>query len=138
MHYSIDLRQRVVDFVRGGGSKAEPSRRFKVSLWCVFDWLKRGDLSPQKVTRRHRKLDWEALRVHVQAYPDACLKERFEHFQGHIHAIWYALRRMKLTYKKTLKYAERSPQARLFYLNKLKHLLILFAFFGKIFLISNQ
>ena len=98
MHYSIDLRQRVVDFVRGGGSKAEPSRRFKVSLWCVFDWLKRGDLSPQKVTRRHRKLDWEALRVHVQAYPDACLKERFEHFQGHIHAIWYALRRMKLTW----------------------------------------
>lgn len=100
MHYSIDLRQRVVDFVRGGGSKAEASRRFKVSLWCVFDWLKRGDLRPQKVTRRHRKLDWEALRTHVQVYPDARLKERSEHFQVHIHAIWYALRRMKLTYKK--------------------------------------
>ncbi len=39
MTYSIDLRKRVVEFVQGGGSKAEASRRYKVSLWCVNDWL---------------------------------------------------------------------------------------------------
>ena len=34
MAYSVDLRERVVGFVGNGGSKAEASRRFGVSLWC--------------------------------------------------------------------------------------------------------
>jgi len=109
MSYSIDLRQRVVDFVRGGGSKADASRRYQVSLWCVFDWLKRSGLHPQKVMRRQRKLDWEALRAHVQAYPDALLKERAHHFQVHHHAIWYALRCMQLTYKKKPQVQRKNP-----------------------------
>lgn len=42
MTYSIDLRKRVVEFVQKGGSKAEASRRYQVSLWCVNDWCKRN------------------------------------------------------------------------------------------------
>lgn len=102
MHYSIDLRKRVIEFVKSGGSKASASRRFKVSQWCVFNWLKLEDLTPQKVIRRRGKLDWEALRLHVKAYPDAILRERAAHFNVQIHSIWYALKRMKLTHKKRL------------------------------------
>ena len=41
MTYSLDLRQRVVDFVKkNGGSKAEASRVYDVSIWCVYDWCK--------------------------------------------------------------------------------------------------
>ena len=100
MSYSLDLRQRVVSFVQQGGSKAEAARRFQVSLWCVFDWIKRNDLQPCPALRRRRKLDWNALKAHVQAYPDALLRERAAHFGVHHNAIWYALGQMKISYKK--------------------------------------
>ncbi len=102
MTYSIDLRKRVVEFVIDGGSKAEASRRYKVSLWCVNDWCKREDLTPQPQKGRKRKLDWSALSRHIQEYPDALLRERAQHFGVHTNAIWYANRQMKLTRKKKL------------------------------------
>ncbi len=100
MTYSIDLRKRVVKFVKDGGSKAEASRRYEVSLWCVNDWCQRQDLTPKPQPRRQRKLDWEALSRHIEQYPDALLRERAQHFGVHINAIWYATRQMKLTRKK--------------------------------------
>ncbi len=101
MTYSIDLRKRVVNFVNEGGSKAEASRRFEVSLWCVDDWCKREDLAPKAQSLRHRKIDKEALRRHVAQYPDALLRERAELFGVRINAIWSMMRKMKLTYKKS-------------------------------------
>ena len=63
---------RVVDFVNNGGSKAEASRTYKISEWCVDDWCQRTELKPKKPPqRRTRKLDCEALRIHVQEDPDA-------------------------------------------------------------------
>ena len=100
MTYSIDLRERVVKFVIDGGSKAEASRRYEVSLWCVNDWCKRDNLTPQLQKGRKRKLDWYALSRHLQSEPDALLRERAEHFGVHTNAIWYACRQMKLTRKK--------------------------------------
>ena len=100
MAYSVDLRERVVGFVGNGGSKAEASRRFGVSLWCVDDWIKRDDLVPRLSSVRNRKIDREALRRHVQVYPDALLRERAEHFGVQISAIWYQMHKMKLTRKK--------------------------------------
>ena len=101
MTYSVDLRKRVVGFVNEGGSKAGASRRFEVSLWCVDDWCKRGDLAPKSHSLRHRKIDKEALRRHVQQYPDALLRERAELFEVRINAVWSMMRKMKLTYKKS-------------------------------------
>lgn len=105
MTYSLDLRKRVVKFVKDGGSKAEASRRYEVSRWCVYDWCQRSDLAPKKVERRSRKLDWAALRrtersEGVQENPDALLRERAERFGVHINAIFYALKQMKQTCKK--------------------------------------
>lgn len=102
MSYSIDLRERVVNFVKNGNSKASASRRFSVSIWCVFDWLKRDDLSPCPAVRRQGKLDWEALRQDVVQNPDTILRERAIKFGVRINAIHYALKKMKLTHKKRL------------------------------------
>ena len=68
MTYSIDLRSRVVRLVESGGSKAEASRRFGVSLWCVADWCKRQELAPKAQSPRHRKIDKEACQVIHQRY----------------------------------------------------------------------
>ena len=101
MTYSLDLRKRVVEYVNEGGSKAEASRRFEVSLWCVDDWCKREDLAPKVHSLRQRKIDKEALRRHVQQYPDALLRERAELFGVRINAVWSMMRKMKLTHKKS-------------------------------------
>lgn len=113
MTYSLDLRQRVVDFVENGGSKAEASRVYKVSIWCVYDWCKRTDLEPKEPAQRRKgKLDWEAVRHHVQKHPDALLRERAKHFGVNINAIWYACEQMKLSRKKntTLQAKKSSPK----------------------------
>ena len=99
MSYSVDLRQRVVKFVEEGGAKAEAARRFSVSEGSVHNWLKRDDLAPTRVKRRHRKLDWKALEQHVQDEPDAKLIDRAEHFGVHTTAIWYAIKQMNITRK---------------------------------------
>jgi transposase len=100
MAHSVDLRERVVRFVRGGGSKAEAARRFTVARSCVYDWLKRKTLEPGKQGRRKRKLDWQALARHVEEHPEALLRERAAHFGVHFSAIGYALQQMKLSHKK--------------------------------------
>ena len=102
MSYSMDLRKRVVEFVRGGGSKAEAHRRFQVSLWCVNDWVKReDDLSPRQTgPKKSHKLDWKKLRHAVEVKPDAMLKEHAKKFGTSITAIWYALRQTGLSRKK--------------------------------------
>ena len=49
---------------------------YKVSEWCVYDWCKKIELEPKKPSqRRKRKLDWEALRHHVQKY-QSCFAQR--------------------------------------------------------------
>jgi transposase len=101
MRCSPDLRQRVVEFVRGGGSKAEAARRFKVGEASVYRWLKPGGLMYQRPgPRRAHKLDWEQLRRHVETQPDQTQAERARHFQVSRHCIWNALRKLGVTHKK--------------------------------------
>lgn len=103
MAYSMDLRERVVNYVRGGGSKAEAARRYEVSEATVYAWLKRDNLQPTVVTRRHRKIDWQALEIHVHKYPEATLKDRAKQFGVNASAIWYALNQLQITRKKNSK-----------------------------------
>ena len=65
MTYSIDLRQRVVDYVERGGSKVAAARVFNVSRGTIYNWFDRESLIPTKVIRRNRKLDWKRLREDV-------------------------------------------------------------------------
>lgn len=97
MTYSVDLRNRVVGFVVAGESKAEASRRYEVSLWCVNNWCRRKNLTPAPQFGRKRKLDWKALAQHIQENPDALLRERAKYFGVHMSAIGYATKQMKLT-----------------------------------------
>lgn len=47
MTYSLDLRRRVVDFVRFGGGTSEAARRFQVCGPCIYGWLNRPCLKPK-------------------------------------------------------------------------------------------
>ena len=126
MTYSVDLRKKVVGFVRNGGGQREAARRFEVSPWCVGDWLARKDLQPQqKGVPRQRKLDKEALRAPVRANPDALLRERAAHFGVRISSLEAALKRLRITRKKkTLKYKERHPEKRIAYVRQLRQMIM--------------
>ena len=95
MVHSSDLRERVVAFVREGGGKSEAARRFRVSRWCVYDWLSRKELKPAS-TRAVKpwKLCPEKLKDHVEQYPDAYQYERARDLGVSRYAVWYGLRRL--------------------------------------------
>lgn len=100
MTYSIDLRERVVAFVRGGGSKAEAVHRYDVSRKTVFNWVSAPSLEPKRHGRRKRKLDWEALRQDFLTHPDLLLRERAIKFGVRVSAIFYASKQMRISHKK--------------------------------------
>ena len=87
MSYSVDLRERVVSYVRGGGSRTQAAQLFQVGRTTLCRWLNSSDLRPQPAKERRRKLDKAAFATHVLDYPDALLRERAVHFGVHINAI---------------------------------------------------
>jgi transposase len=102
MRCSGDLRKRVIDFARGGGSKAEAARRFQVGRASVYRWVNapEGLRYSRPGPRGPRRLDWEALRRQVQEQSDMTQKQRARHFDVSRHCIWYALQKMGLSRKK--------------------------------------
>jgi transposase len=102
MRCSQDLRKRVIDFVRGGGSKTEAARRFQVSRASVYNWTNAPDgLAYQRPgPKGPRRLDWQALRQEVATHPDRTQQERARQFGVSRHCIWQALQQMKLSRKK--------------------------------------
>ena len=101
MTYSLDLRERVVGYVRSGGSKAEAARRFGVHRDTVYEWLTRDKLAPKPHGQRHRKIDKNKLRAHVRTHPDMLLRERCKIFNVTIQALSYALKTMNIRKKKS-------------------------------------
>ena len=101
MTYSEDLRERVLAFVQDGGSKSEASRRFNVSRWCVYDWMTRESLAPSQDRKRfYRKITPNALKAHVDCFPDAYQHERALHFGVSTKTISRRLHAMGITRKK--------------------------------------
>ena len=103
MSYSLDLRQRVLDFVNEGGAKAEAARRFKVSRGRIYVWLRLppDQLSAQKPgPKGAHKLDMAKLAETIQAEPDLLQKELAQRFGVCESTIHHARKRLQITRKK--------------------------------------
>ena len=64
---ALGLRERVVTFIQGGGSKVEAARRLDLARSSVYRWLeaaKKGALPPKTSWGTWRKLDPEKLRAY--------------------------------------------------------------------------
>jgi len=104
--YTLDLRERVVRFVQGGGTRAEAARRFSLGIRSVYRYLaaaKTDTLAPKTSWGGWRKLDPAKLAAHVRQQPDATLHEIKAVFNVSHNAVWVSLRRMGITLKKTRK-----------------------------------
>jgi putative transposase len=127
MPYSLDLRKKVIEYVEAGGSITKASRIYKIGRASVYRWLNRAELSPTQVKRRHRKLDWKALKKDVEENPDLRLIDRANNFGVRPSAISYALKKMKITRKKKeLRYRERNREERMKYYKILRELIKLY------------
>lgn len=106
MTYSIDFRKKVLEIKEAEGlSCEEVSKRFKIGIMSVVRWGKR--LEP-KMTRNKPavKIDMAALRQDIENYPDAYQYERGRRLGVSRNGIFYALKRLKVTYKKNPKSSE--------------------------------
>ncbi|MFP4098899.1 MAG: IS630 transposase-related protein [Alphaproteobacteria bacterium] len=75
-------------------SKREAARIFKLSPNAIYLWLNSTDLSPRHSEPRNRKIDKEALKQHIEKYPDLYLRERAGHFNVSIPAMWKIMRKL--------------------------------------------
>ncbi|MGG2143849.1 IS630 transposase-related protein [Symbiopectobacterium sp. RP] len=76
----------------------DPSFRWAASIKSIYST--RPQIESKASTMRQRKIDKSELIKGVEQYPDAYQKERAERFGVCQKAIWQALKKLGLTYKK--------------------------------------
>ena len=105
MNYRVDLRKRVVKFVRKGNSRRQASNLFEVHYNTVKSWVKiyqeESRLTPsQAVGLKPYKLDREALRKEVQKHPKLFQSEPAQIFGVVQSTISKAFQQLGITRKK--------------------------------------
>ena len=94
MPYSLDFRQKVINFVENGGTITEAAHVFGIGIASIYRWSSRQKLEATKVKRRRIKLDWKELEKDVKPNPEFKLADRAKKFGVNQPAIFYALKRM--------------------------------------------
>lgn len=100
MTYSRDFREKVLSIKEKESlSFARIAKRFNVGIASVVRWTKSID---SKKTRHKpaTKIDMEALKHDIKAYPDAYQYERAKRLNVSRMGIAHALKRLGVTYKK--------------------------------------
>ena len=69
MPYSLDFRQKVINFVENGGTMTEAAHLFGIERASIYRWLSRPKLSATKVKCCRIKLDWKELEKDVKQNP---------------------------------------------------------------------
>ena len=105
MTYPVRFRQHVLSIRKKEClTLEESSQRFGVGRASLTRWLTR--LEPDQSKPRQRKIDLEKLKQDVRDYPDAYQYERAARFGVATNAIWQALQKLNLTYKKSAQTSE--------------------------------
>ncbi|MGG2140714.1 IS630 transposase-related protein [Symbiopectobacterium sp. RP] len=111
MSYLIDFRRKVVSTREEEGlSIRETAKQFRIAPASVSRWI--NQIASKASTTPQRKIDKSELIKDVEPYPDAYQKERAERFGVCQKAIWQALKKLGLTYKKTLRHPKADESAR--------------------------
>ena len=104
MAYDVKLREKVLNFLDKGHTIEEAHEVFEVGTTTIKRWKKlkkeTGKLENRPLNRKHRKICPDRLRAYINENPDSYLKETAEIFNCTDSAIFYALKRLKISRKK--------------------------------------
>ena len=102
--YSVDLRKRVMKYLDEGKDKKSASSMFSIGISTVYRWIQerkeRGNIQPKIRPFAYKYIDDEKLKQYIENHQDAFLWEIAEEFSVTKQAIFYALKRLKITRKK--------------------------------------
>ena len=104
MGYDKKFREIVMTHVDAGLSKTKVRAMFKLGANTIRDWEKlrgeTGSLENRPLERKPWKIEDEALKADVKAYPDDFDEERAKRFGCSRQGIESARKRLKITRKK--------------------------------------
>lgn len=99
MHYEVSFRKQVLRVLEEEGlSIRSVAKRFGISPNTVYLWKKRISRKPRKV--KAYKIDMDKLKEDIVSHPDAYNYERAKRLGVSISCIYYALKRLGVSYKK--------------------------------------
>ena len=94
MSYSLDFRQKVINFVENGGTITEAAHVFGIGITSIYRQLYRPKLEANKVKFRRIKLDQKELEKDIKLNPEFKLVDRDKKIGVNPTAIFYALKKM--------------------------------------------
>jgi transposase len=110
MSHSKDVRSRAIKYVSQGGTIKEACS-FEVSRSSFQRWRsikdKTGKLESKPRTKSPYKIDNEQLTAYINDHPDAYLNEIASHFNVTSPGISIALKRIKITRKKSRPFTKK-------------------------------
>lgn len=109
--YSIDLREKVISYLKSGGSRISASKIFSIGERTVRRWIELEAKTKSLKPKPHgggypAKIDLESLKEYVNSNSDKTLAELGEEFSVSATSIWFALKKIDYVYKKKLFYTE--------------------------------
>jgi transposase len=117
MTYSLDMRKKILKIrLDEGLSMAKVAKRFGVGVASVMRWS--NNIDCVKKRNRSSKIDREALKRDVEQYPDAYQFEQSIRLGVSDYCVWYALKRLNITYKKNPAASKSNPRKTLCFLRR--------------------
>lgn len=103
MSYSVDLREKVLEYIAKQGGMKEASVIFGISQRTLYNWsqkLKQGSLEDAVPSRPWKKIDPELLLKEVESNSGFLLKDFALKFKVRGASMFAAFKRLKITSKK--------------------------------------
>ena len=102
--YSTDLRERVIEHIKEGGSQKSASTILKISLSAIGRWWSRykkeGTIAPKKRKGSKGKIKLDVLNEYIQSNANQTLAKVGAHFNVSAAAICKRLKQLGYSYKK--------------------------------------
>jgi Transposase. len=76
MPYSLDFRQKVINFLENDRTITKVAHTFGIGIASIYRWLSPPQLSATKVKSSQRKLDWKELEKDVKQNTESKLSDR--------------------------------------------------------------
>jgi transposase len=103
--YSVDLRERVLQYLEKNKNREAASLLFQVGIATIYRWIslkkEKGSVEPLRRPYAYKRIDDQKLIDYVEKNPEHFLSEISQHFNLTPQAIFYALKRLKITRKKS-------------------------------------